>query len=132
MRNVQQYQSQGIEGANNAQIVVLLFEKCVVRLESAKAHMARNERTLWLVELGKVRAIIVELMCALDHDAAPELTGNLHRTYGWVLNQLSELGKSGRPEAVDPLLRVCHTLLDAFRTVVFASDAVDDPTEAAS
>lgn len=122
MRNIQQYQSQGLESASNAQIVVLLFEKSVVRLEAAKSHMQTGERLLWLTELGKVRAIIVELMCALDHEAAPELTGNLHRTYGWVLTQLSEVGKSGQAEAVDPILRVCHTLLDAFRTVVFAND----------
>lgn len=126
MRNIRQYQSQGIESASNAQIVVLLFEKCVVRLQTAKSHMQTGERMLWLAELGKVRAIIVELMCALDHDTAPELTGNLHRTYGWVLAQLSEVGKSGQAEAIDPLLRVCHTLLDAFRTVVFANEDEED------
>lgn len=132
MRNIQQYQSQGIEGASPAEVVVLLFEKAVVRLESAKVHMGRNERLLWLAELGRVRAIIVELMCALDHDAAPELTANLHRTYSWVLAQLSEVGRSGEAAAVDQVIRVCHTLLGAFRTVVYADDeAEDDPAAAA-
>lgn len=132
MRNIQQYQSQGLESASNAQIVVLLFEKSVVRLQTAKSHMQSGERLMWLAELGKVRAIIVELMCALDHDAAPELTGNLHRTYAWILTQLSAVGKSGQADELDPLLRVSNTLLDAFRTVVFANDEAEESAEEAS
>ena len=132
MRNIANYQTQHLESANNAEIVVLLFEKAVTRLGSAQGHMHKNERLLWLAELGKVRAIIVELMCALDHECAPELTANLHRTYSWMLTQLSEVGRSGKPEAVEPLLRICHTLLDAFRTAVFTDGEADEPAEAAS
>lgn len=130
MRNIQQYQTQHVESANNAEIVVLLFEKAVTRLTAAQGHMQRNERLLWLAELGKVRAIVVELMCALDHDTAPELTANLQRTYSWVLLQLSEVGKSGKVEGVEPVLRVCNTLLDAFRTAVYTDG--DAEAEAAS
>jgi flagellar biosynthetic protein FliS len=129
MKGIQSYQKQGVHSASNAEIVLLLFEKMIARLTAARAHMERGERTLWLTELARTRAIVVELMVSLDHQAAPALAKNLHMTYSWALNRLTEVGKTGEIEGVNQIIRVCDTLLGAFREAVCRS--ADDEAPAA-
>ena len=62
-----------------------------------------------------VRSVYLELLDALDPEAAPELVRNLALTYGWVVRRLGELGREHSVEGVDGLLRVSNTLLEAFR-----------------
>lgn len=128
MKGIAAYRTNRVASAPNEQIVVMLFETAIHRLERARAAMVsahRGARIEWLGDLGHVRAIVIELSNALDADAAPELSRNLAMTYGWMLNRIGEVGKSGVAEEIDALLRVCTTLHDAFQHAASASD--DEP-----
>ncbi|MBM4366648.1 MAG: flagellar protein FliS [Deltaproteobacteria bacterium] len=121
MNAIAQYRSNRVHGATPGELVVLLLETAGTRLDAAREHMEAGRRMAWIAELAKVRPIYLELMLALDHGTAPELTRNLHVTYAWAIQRLGEVGKTGDLGGTEALLRVNNTLLDAFRQVVIAS-----------
>jgi len=101
----------------------MLFETAIHRLQRAREAMLsghRGARVEWLEDLATVRSIYMELLAALDPEASPELTRNLGATYAWVVRRLSEVGKEGKPEGVDGIIRVTDTLLGAFAHAVSA------------
>lgn len=120
MKGIAQYQTNRVHGATPGELVVLLLETAGTRLGAAREHMEVGRRMAWIAELAKVRPIYLELMLALDHTTAPELTKNLHVTYAWAIQRLGEVGKSGDVGGTEAILRVNNTLLDAFRQVVIA------------
>lgn len=127
MKGLAAYRSNRVFNAPNEQVVVMLFETAIHRLERAREAMVSGHvgaRIAWAADLGHVRAIFIELNAALDHEAAPELTNNLSLTYAWVVKRLGEVGKSGVPTEVDQLIRVADTLLGAFRQA--AATGMDD------
>lgn len=128
MKGLAAYRSNRVFNAPNEQVVVMLFETAIHRLERAREAMVSGHsgaRIAWAADLGHVRAIFIELNGALDREAAPELTANLGLTYAWVVHRLAEVGKSGVPAEVDQLIKVTDTLLGAFRHAV--QIGVDEP-----
>ncbi|MBM4390380.1 MAG: flagellar protein FliS [Deltaproteobacteria bacterium] len=120
MSAIDQYRSNRVHGATPGELVVLLLETADTRLVAAREHMEAGRRMAWIAELARVRPIYLELMLALDHATAPELTRNLHGTYTWAIQRLGEVGRTGDVGGTEALLRVNNTLLDAFRQVVIA------------
>ncbi len=121
MKGLAAYRSNRVYSAPNEQLMVMLFETAIHRLQRAREAMLsqhRGARVEWLEDLALVRSIYMELLAALDPETAPELTRNLAATYAWVVRRLSEVGKSGDPAAVDSLIRVTDTLLGAFAGAV--------------
>ncbi|MSQ01926.1 MAG: flagellar protein FliS [Myxococcales bacterium] len=117
------YRNARVFNAPNEQVVVMLFETAIHRLERAREAMVsghRGARVEWAGDLGHVRSIFIELTNALDAEVAPELVGNLSKTYMWVVGRLGEVGRSGDPNEVDGLIRVTDTLLGAFRHAIHA------------
>lgn len=128
MKGLAAYRSNRVFSAPNEQIVVMLFETAIHRLERAREAMVsghRGARVEWQTDLAHVRTIFLELVNALDTEAAPELARNLGMTYAWVIQRLAEVGRSGRAEEVDVLIRVADTLLGAFRHA--AADPGEEP-----
>ena len=118
MNGIAQYRTNRVHGATPGELVVLLLETASSRLVAARGHAEAGQRMAWIGELAKVRPIYLELMFALDHSAAPELTKNLHVTYAWAIQRLGEVGKTGDIAGMESLIKVNNTLLDAFRQVV--------------
>ncbi len=134
MNGIAAYRTNRVHGATAGELVVLLLETASARLSAARACMEAGQRMAWIAELAKVRPIYIELLMALDHKAAPELTRNLHVTYAWAIQRLGEVGKTGDLAAIQSLVKVNDTLLDAFRQVVMlapAEAAEADPTDEA-
>ena len=74
---MRQYQQQALATASPDRLVAKLYD-----LGISACH--RDDRT-------KVRAVLVELMSALDHEHGGELAGRLHAIYEFCLNE-SALG----------------------------------------
>jgi flagellin-specific chaperone FliS len=75
----------------------------------------RGARIRVAEDFSVVRSIYIELLNALDPEAAPELVKNLAMTYAWVIRRLGELGREHDVEGVNGLIRVSGTMLEAFR-----------------
>lgn len=125
MKGLAAYRSNRVHSAPNEQLVVMLFETAIHRLQRAREAMNSNHRGArveWLEDLGTVRSIYMELLAALDMEVAPELTRSLGATYAWVVRRLSEVGKTGDSAGVDGIIRVTDTLLGAFSHAVASVD----------
>ncbi len=126
MKRFAAYRDHQVFNAPNEQLVVMLFETAIHRLQRAKDGMVSGHsgaRVQWCEDLGRVRAIYIEMMNALDPTVAPELTRSLALTYSWVIGRLSDVGRGGNPDDVEGILRVTNTLLDAFRQANDAQSA---------
>ena len=64
--------------------------------------------------LRRVRDIFGELMVALDHTVAPELSNNLARLYTWLIAELGRAGMERSPERLDDTIAVTQNLLDGW------------------
>ncbi len=127
MRGLDSYRENRLFSAPNEQVVVMLFEMVITRLESARAAMQSGERGHRIrvaEDFATVRTIYLELHGALDPEVAPELVQNLSLTYRWVVRRLGDLSRDHDVEGVNGLLRVSQNLLEAFRHA--AEHANDD------
>lgn len=102
MIGILRYQSNATQLASPAQIVMMLFETALRRLDSAEEKLIMDEGDL-IGDLHRIREIVLELSGALDHEAAPELCETLAPLYAWMMSELVALGSDrdvGRLHAV--------------------------------
>lgn len=76
-------------------------------LEKGSSADARNH-------LRRVRDIFGELMVALDHSVAPDLSGNLARLYTWLIAELGRAGLERSATRLDDTIAVTQNLLDGW------------------
>ena len=91
-RGIAEYKAVNLGSASREELVIMLYEAAVryqiyarTALEKGAAEDARNH-------LRRVRDIFGELMVALDHTVAPELSSNLARLYSWLIAELGRVG----------------------------------------
>ena len=103
------------QSASQEQLVILLYERAIRGQLSAIESLTESDRAAASPELRRCREIFVELAGALDHDAAPELAGNLHRLYMWLIRQMLTASRTGEATAVEDALEVTESLYEALR-----------------
>ena len=116
MRGIAAYKQSRVESASPAQVVMMLFQEAVHRLTRAM-HTQEGDIAGWRQDLHHVREIYLELLGALDHEAAPELCENLQRLYQWCIDELVQAGKKHDEAKIRDVLQVSTTLLEGWQTV---------------
>jgi flagellar biosynthetic protein FliS len=128
MRAIQSYARTRLESAPQEDLLVMLVEAALLRVDAADAAMERSDRGAWIREIHVARAIFLELRTALDHTAAPAVTGPLDATYRWCIHQLTAAGRTGDRTLIAEIRRVTEVLR---RTWTAAVQATRDPEGAA-
>ncbi len=114
MNPTHRYRTVLTESASKEDLVVLSYE-ALLRFEGeAREAFARGDVAEGRRLLAKARAIIGELLAALDPEPAPELVGNLDRLYRWMTVELAEAGFHKDERRIAPVMRVTERLLDGF------------------
>lgn len=116
MRGIAAYKQSRVESATPAQIVMMLFQEAVHRLTRA-LHTLDADHVSWRADLHHVREIYLELLTALDHEAAPEMCMNLQRLYRWCIDELVIAGRDKDDEKIRAVLKVTTTLLEGWQVV---------------
>lgn len=116
MRGIAAYKQNRVESASPAQIVMMLFQEAVHRLTRAIQHID-DDPTGWRKDLHHTREIYVELLTALDPEAAPEMCGNLAALYQWAISELVAAGRDKDEARIRGVLRVTTTLLEGWQAV---------------
>lgn len=114
MRGVVEYQAVGAISASNRELVVMLFEAAVRHQRAAQEAFRAGKGNEGRERLRKTREIFAELLAALDHEAAPQLTSNLTRLYVWTISRLSRAGFDRDADVLDGSIRVTRTLRDGW------------------
>ncbi len=121
MRGIAAYKQSRVESASPAQIVMMLFQEGVHRLTRALQTLD-GDHISWRADLHHVREIYLELLGALDHEAAPELCADLQRLYQWCIEELVAAGRDKDAEKIRGVLRVTTTLLEGWQVVARGGD----------
>lgn len=113
-RGIAEYKAVNIGSASREELVIMLYEAAVryqiyarTALEKGASAEARNH-------LRRVRDIFGELMVALDHSVAPDLSGNLARLYTWLIAELGRAGLERSATRLDDTTAVTQNLLDGW------------------
>jgi flagellar secretion chaperone FliS len=116
MRGYGSYKASSTKNAPKYQVVTMLFQEAVKRLNRA----ASSEKTdaTWLGDLHHCREIFLELSNGLDPSAAPELCQHLAPLYSWCIDELIAAGVENSPERAKNVLRVTRTLLDGWTSAL--------------
>ncbi len=95
MKGIAAYSRNRIESAPPEQILVMLLEKALEKEEVAREAILSGDRARRNAALHHTRAVFIELLSALDHSEAPEVTVPLANTWNWCLHQLLSVGRTG-------------------------------------
>ncbi len=113
-RGIAEYQAVNLGSASKEELVVMLYEAAVRYQIYAKTALEKGAERDARNHLRRVRDIFGELMIALDHTVAPELSGNLARLYTWLIAELGRAGLELAPARIDDTLSVTQNLLDGW------------------
>lgn len=111
------YRDAELASATPGQLVVMLFDKCLLTVRRAVAAFAAGDIEARATHLCKAAEMVAELRGSLDFDA-PDAAGALSRQldalYAWTLGELFAANRAQAPERLDPVLRVLGDLRDGF------------------
>jgi flagellar secretion chaperone FliS len=121
--NVKNYKKIEIESASPGKLLMMLFDGAVEFLYLAETYLEENDTVEANHYIGKVQAILTELMGSLNFDAGP-VAANLFGLYEFTISQLVEISRSG---SITELVAV-KEVLEGLRTswdVIINGDVTD-------
>lgn len=111
------YRDAELAAAAPGQLVVMLFDKCLLTVRRAGAAFVAGDVEARVGHLCRAADMVTELRGALDLDA-PGAAGGISRQldalYAWTLGELFAANRTQAPARLDPVLRVLGDLRDAF------------------
>jgi flagellar protein FliS len=100
------------------ELLLALYDGLFRFLNGARVCLESGEHARGRELIGKARAVISELLMALDHSAAPDLCANLASVYDFALARLSEANRDAKPKHIDEVVRVLTPLREAWALAV--------------
>lgn len=103
--------STGVAGADNIQLIQMLFDGLIESLSTAKGHIERgsiNEKSKSLARAGR---IVVGLQGALDFEKGGDIARNLNELYSYVTRRLFHVNAHNDLGALSEV----YTLIDEIR-----------------
>jgi len=114
MKPLNEYRKTRILTATPGELIVMLYDGLLGRVEGARKHIENNKPALAGQLLSRAHDILHELMGCLDHEKSPELADNLTALYSYCANLLVEgLGKA-EPKKFEEVYGLLKPLRDAW------------------
>ena len=114
MKAVKTYLHQKVHTASKEQLMVMLFQAAIQRLESAKNLAGNGKENEAAVFGDKASEIIIELMGTLHHEVAPELCERLQALYTFTVGRITMGNISGKASHYDEALKTLTPVAEAF------------------
>ena len=102
----------GVSGADNVQLIQMLFDGLIESLATARGHMERGSITEKSTSLSRAGRIVVGLQGALDFEKGGDIARNLNDLYSYVTRRLFHVNANNDPEA----LQEVHNLMNEIRS----------------
>lgn len=100
------------------ELLLALYDGLFRFLNSAKLCFENKQDARGREFVGKARAIVSELLLALDHKVAPELCANLAAVYDFALSRLSDANREAKAAYVEEVTRALAPLREAWALAV--------------
>ncbi len=97
-----------VEQADPYRLVAMLYEGFLLQIAKAKVGVQQNDFEAKAKHTQQAMDILLGLKAGLDHEASPELAGNLHELYDYCERKLLDASASrdlGGYDEVDALIR---------------------------
>jgi flagellar protein FliS len=114
MRGLASYQSIRVDSAPPEQILVMIFQAILLRLEAAIDGIEAEDRKAVHIKLHEARTLFGELLSGLDDEAFPELCSRLRRLYGWCIREVIAAEREQSPEMLRGVMAVAESLLQGW------------------
>jgi len=122
MRNAsalyRQTKAQGsVEGADRHQLIAMLLDGLVDRINQAKGHILHKDIPAKGQAFSKAIGILGELRRSLDHDVEPVLTGRLDALYDYISRRLIHAQLNDDLRALDESERLIKPIREAWHAI---------------
>ena len=107
----------GVSGADNVQLIQMLFDGLIESLATARGHMERGSITEKSKSLSRAGRIVVGLQGALDFEKGGDLANNLNELYGYVTRRLLHVNAHNDLVALDEIQGLMREIRDAWEGV---------------
>lgn len=105
------YQSQAVETAGPAQLVLMLYDRMLTGLLRARET---DDREVVNAELQRVQAILMELRVTLDHERGGQIAANLGALYDFCRDRVLRANVRQELSLLDEVEPVIAELRDAW------------------
>jgi flagellar protein FliS len=127
-----QYLTQQIMTASPAMLVFMLLDKAVVCLKEAiRAIEAGNIEGRWKANARAIE-IVAHLKGTLDHAKGGEISANLDRLYGFMLNLLPKIDFNNDAKTAQAVIDLLMPLRESWRTLASKPDIAQAAAAAAA
>lgn len=114
----QRYSQVRANTSTPGELLLALYDGLFRFLNGAKVCFERNEAPRGRELVSKARAVVSELLLALDHDVAPELCANLAAVYDFALARLADANRDAKPAHIEEVIRALTPLREAWTLAV--------------
>ena len=122
----QRYRAVKIQTATPAQIMLMLYDGAIRFALIARRKIEEGDASGKGTYIGKVQAIVSELMSSLDFSMAPELCTQLEQLYMYMIEQLTEANLQQKTEPLDTVVKLLRTLREGWGQAL--TSLPSDPT----
>lgn len=111
------YTEHSIENAPPVKITRMLYEGAIRFIDRALLCEPADPRSQYGHWIGRADAIVVELRCALDHDAGETTARDLERLYLYCEERMATATAQRDAAPLHEARKVLATLLDGWRNI---------------
>lgn len=111
------YREREVLTASPARLVVIVYDHALANLTRARVAHQNNNIEVRVEAIGKARDAIVELLATLDLEQGGQLAQNLRGLYGFLINQLLDLGLHPDAKLLDRVTKMVAELRSAFASI---------------
>ena len=122
----QRYRAVKIQTATPAQIMLMLYDGAIRFALFARKKIDEKDYAAKGTYIGKVQAIVSELMSSLDFSVAPELCARLEQLYLFMMEKLTEANLEMTTEPIDVTVDLLKTLREGWSEAL--TSLPTDPT----
>lgn len=113
-----QYRAAELASATPGQLVVLLFDKCILTVRRAQAAFDAGDIPARTEHICAAADMITELRCSLDFDAGGDISRQLDALYAYAIRELFSANRTKDPSKLASVLYVVSGLRDGFAGAV--------------
>ena len=108
------YRDAELASASPAQLVVMLFDKCLLTVRRAQAAFAAGDVAERATHICKAADMVAELRGSLDFEAGGAISTQLDALYAFVLRELFDANRRQEAARLGPVLHVLGGLREGF------------------
>lgn len=125
------YRHAEVMSSTPEQLVPLFYRELLKNLRLGQGHIEDRDIPAKAEHLGRARALLLELLGALDADQGGDLSGRLASLYSYFLHEINEASRTLESQRLTPVIDMVAQLEDAWAQAASQLTESGNPSAAA-